>query len=724
MSGRVAMILACGCLAAGAAFAVEGKWTPEQLLEHDPRWLRALGLEVAPATLWRPDGDGLLAAAVRIDGCSAGFISERGLLLTNHHCAFSILQQHSTPRHDLITEGFLAAAPERELSGEGVRATVPHRITDVSAAVAAAVPAGADDLARYRAIEGEKKRLVADCERQESRRCEVAAFDGGSRHLLFENLEYPDVRLVYAPPRAVGDFGGETDNWSWPRHAGDFALLRVYSAPGGKPAARSAANLPYRPRHFFPVAPRGVRPGELVMVAGYPVLTYRSLIEPEMRERAETTLPRRAQILRAWIDMMDAAAASDKAAQIALADRIKALANNEKNARGQIAGMVRGRVLERKRAAEGEVLAWVERHPEHAAAAAAHAELARRAAERLGGVERDLLLELMKRGPKPLDLALTLVRHAHEQAKPDLEREPAYMERNRERLADSLRRDQKRFFLPAEAALLADLLARFAALPGTSRVPAAESLLAQAGDPDALRSRAADPLARSRVLDLDERVKMFTESEEQLRARRDPLLDLAAGLDLELRAAEERDHRFRGAESRLRPPWLRAVAAHAGKPVAPDANGTLRVTLGHVQGYSSRDGIWMQPQTTVAGLVAKHTGEEPFNAPASLRAAAARAAASRWADPALKDVPVCFLADADTSGGNSGSPVLNGRGELVGVNFDRVWENVANDFGYNPEVARNISVDVRFLLWVLSTASGEATAPAARLLAEMGIDRR
>jgi hypothetical protein len=211
---------------------------------------------------------------------------------------------------------------------------------------------------------------------------------------------------------------------------------------------------------------------------------------------------------------------------------------------------------------------------------------------------------------------------------------------------------------------------------------------------------------------------MFAATPQQLRARRDPLLDFAFAVDEELLALEAANERRAGAISRLRPAWRRAVMAHAGKPVAPDANGTLRVTFGHVRGYSPRDGVWMTPQTTVAGAVAKHTGEEPFAAPPWLLARAPAAAASRWADARLRDVPVGFLADADTTGGNSGSPVLDGRGRFVGLNFDRVWENVANDFGYDPAVARNVSVDVRYLLWVLESEHG---ARAAALLAEIGV---
>lgn len=709
---RIALILV-SALVAGEAFAVEGKWTPQQILEHDPKWLRELGLEIAPDRLWSRQGAGLLAAAVKVGtGCSGGFISAEGLVVTNHHCVFGILQQHATPENDLITHGFLAGGRAGELPGRGVRVTVPHRTTDVTAEVEAAVPAGADDLARFQAIERKKKELVAACEKQPNRRCQVEAFDGGVSYLLFEGLEYLDVRLVYAPPRAVGEFGGEVDNWSWPRHTGDFALVRVWAGADGNPAPNAEGNVPYRPPHFFPVAKRGVEPGSFVMLPGYPGLTYRSLTGTEMRERAELYFPRRAQLYRAWMDLMEAASAKDEPARIALADRLKTLANREKNARGQVAGIRRGSILEKKKAAEQEVLSWAASRPDQKAAVEAQRELARLMEERRRTWERDFLLDQVKFGPKPLELALTLVRWAGEKAKPDLEREPDYMERERSRLEERMRLDQKRMHVPTDQELTADVLRRFAALPEGSRVSALDPFPAEG---------VAGLYARTKVTDLDERMKMFAETAEQLRARRDPLLDLAFALDRELLAWKEREDRFKGAVSRLRPRWQRAVIAHAGKPVAPDANGTLRVSLAHVRGYVPRDAVRMEPQTTLSGVVEKHTGEEPFDVPDDLLAAAPSAASSRWAGPELRDVPVAFLADADTTGGNSGSPVVNARGELVGVNFDRVWENVANDFGYNPEVARNISSDVRYMLWMLEALRGDA---ARALLDEMGVGEK
>lgn len=715
---RPFIALVCA-LAAGEAFAVEGKWTPQQILEIDPQELRKLGLEIPPGKLWSREGAGLLAAAVKVGtGCSGGFISADGLIITNHHCAFDILQQHSSPERNLIENGFLARTRSEELVGKGTRITIPHRSTDVTAEIEAAVPAGADDLARYQAIERKKKELVSACEQQPNRRCQVEAFDGGVSYLLLEGIEYPDARLVFAPPRSVGEYGGEVDNWSWPRHTGDFALLRVWAGPQGEPLPEGKGTAAYRPPHFFPVASKGVGPGSFVLVAGYPGLTYRSLTAAEMRERAEHWFPRRAELYRDWMDLLEASSERSEEARIALADRLKSLANREKNSRGQVAGLRRGKILEKKEASEKQVLAWASGRPEQAEAVEAQKELAQMVESVLQSWDRDFLLDQTKSGPKPLELALTLVRWADQKVLPDLEREPEYMERERDRQRERLRRDQKRMHLPTEEALLADLLLRYADLPEGSRVAAVDGLLGSVRTPDAVRAKAADLIARTKVTDAAERDRMFGESAKELEARRDPLLDLAFALDQELRERKGREDRTKGTVARLRPQWQRAVIAHAGRPVAPDANGTLRVSLAQVQGYAPRDAVKLEPQTTVGGIVEKDTGEDPFAAPKAVLAAAPAAPSSHWADPKLHDVPVAFLADADTTGGSSGSPVLNSRGELVGVNFDRVWENVASDFGYNPEVARNVSVDVRYLLWLLETLHGEG---AQGVLKEMGV---
>lgn len=704
------------------ASAVSGKWTPQQILQHDRQWLQELGLEIPPEDLWHETEGGLLQAIVQLNGCSAGFISEQGLVITNHHCAFGLLQEHSVGERDVIRDGHLAVDSSDELPGSTAVAVVPHRFTDVTAEIEAAVPAGADDLARFRAIDRRKKEMVATCEATPFRHCRVATYDDGLLYLLIESLEFRDVRLVYAPPRSVGEYGGEVDNWMWPRHTGDVSMLRVYADAENRPADHSADNRPYRPSHFLKLSKEGVEAGDFVMVTGYPFRTYRSLVAAEMAERAELYFPQRAQLYRRWMDIMEASAADEPTAANILSSRLKGLANREKNSRGQVKGIARGRLLDKKRRVEEQVLAWAAERPEHRSAVAAQEGL-RGAVEswRQTSWQRDFLLEQASRGSLDLRLALTLTRWAQERRKPDLERHEEYQDRRRDSLLRSLRRDQKQRHGATEARLLEDLLLRLATLPEGQRVAAVEKHLQEDRSAKAIGRLAKRWTTASRVGDLESRLAMFEESVETLRERGDPLLDFAFDLGRDMAAMEEQEERREGLASRLRPTWRRAYEAFLGRPIDADANGTLRVSLAHVRGYHPRDGVFMEPLTRVAGIVEKHTGEEPFDAPEALLAAAPEAAASRWASDDLGDVAVCFLADGDTTGGSSGSPVLNGRGELVGVNFDRVWENIANDFGYNPDIARNISVDIRYVLWTLEELEQPRSEP---LLRELGLGQR
>ncbi|MGZ3461082.1 MAG: S46 family peptidase, partial [Archangium sp.] len=337
-------------------------------------------------------------------------------------------------------------------------------------------------------------------------------------------------------------------------------------------------------------------------------------------------------------------------------------------------------------------------------------------AEKAKTFEREFLLDTLKGGAKGPALAVTLARLAQEQAKPDLEREPEFMDRELPRLEDRLEREQKNFFLPADKRMFLALVRRAQGLGEGERIVAIDKHFGRTYAEKDVAAKIDALYAGSKVMDLAERQKMAGETEAQLRARKDPLLELAFDLSTELVALDELRDRRTGASVRLMPEWRRAVLAHAGKPVAPDANGTLRVTFAKVKGYVPRDGAFYTPQTTLAGVMEKHTGQEPFNVPAKVAAAAMARRYGPWMDKRLKDVPVDFLADADTTGGNSGSPTVNGKGQLVGVNFDRVWENVANDFGYNPDVARNVNVDVRYVLWLL-----DQIEDADGLLRELGV---
>lgn len=694
--------LCLALLTTAPALATEGKWTPQQVLEQGPGWLKAQGFELSLPALWDAKKQtGLLANAVQLPGCSGSFVSANGLLITNHHCVVGILQEHSSPQANLMREGYLAKSRTDEKPAKAYRLQVPRRFRDVTAEVMAQVPANVDDLGRFKAVELAQKQLIAECEKQPQTRCQFAIFDGGLFYTLTEFVELTDVRLVYAPPHMVGDYGGETDNWSWPRHTGDFALLRAYA--DGKP---------YVPAVHFAVSTQGVKPGSAVAVLGYPGTSYRAWLTSEMAERQERFYPAVQALTAEWIRIIENEGDRSPEALIAAADDLRSLLNRRKNAEGQLAGLKRGRILERQSADESRVKAFAT-SASMADALSAYEGLEGLMAERIASWEHDFLLDAVSWGPRSLNWSTTLVRRSTEAVKPDLDREPGYMERDLARLRERLERDQKRYAPSLERRLLVSWLKRAHALPQAQRLASIDALLAGVNDDKALDAKVDALMRASPVLDGEQRKKLFDETPQQLQARRDPLLELGFALDAERKAVKERRDRWNGAVLKLRPTWRKAVLAEAKKPVAPDANSSLRVTFGRVKGYSPRDAVTYAPQTTIEGMLAKHTGADPFEVPARVMEAAKRAN-SRFKDQGLGDVPVDFLADCDTTGGNSGSPTIDGKGRLVGVNFDRVWENVANDFGYNPDVARNVNADVRYLLWLLESVEG-----ATELLAEL-----
>lgn len=678
-------------LVSSLALAAEGKWTPQQVLQLGPAWVKQQGFGLPLDKLWNEKtGTGLLANAVQLPGCSGSFVSADGLLITNHHCIVGILQEHSTPQKNLSVDGYLAATRDDEKASKAFRIQVPRRFLDVTKDVLAAIPADADDLSRFKSVEATQKKLVAECEKQPNTRCVFASFDGGLFFTLTEFLELTDVRLVYAPPAAVGDFGGEVDNWMWPRHSGDFSLVRAYQ--DGKP---------FKPQAFFPLAKDGVKEGDAVAVLGYPGASFRAQLADEMAEREGRWYPRLHALMSEWEQIVEEEGKRSVEAQVANADDLRSILNARKNAEGQLAGLARGHILEKQRAAEERVKAFATKKPELASALEAHAGLTKLAADRLATWEHDFLLDVSARGARALSWPLMLARRSVEAQRPDAEREPGWQDRDLPRLRERHERDQKRYHPAVDQRLFVSWVKRALALPAEQRLAAVDAAFPTQRDDASIARRCSELAATSKVFDLETRKKLFDETPAQLEARKDPLLALSLALDAERRALRDRREVTSGRALLLRPAWRRAVIAEAGKTVAPDANSTLRVTFGRVKGYSPREAVQMTPFTTLRGMLAKHTGVEPFDAPEKIRKAAA--------DGKADGVAVDFLSDCDTTGGNSGSPVIDAKGRLVGVNFDRVWENVANDFGYNPDVARNVVADVRYLLWLLTDVDRSPT---------------
>ncbi|MBK9754661.1 MAG: S46 family peptidase [Nannocystis sp.] len=704
---------------AGSVRADEGQWMPSQIAELDQVRLRELGLELAPEQLWS-EGGGLMRAAVNLSGCSAAFISADGLIATNHHCAYGAIQANSSVEHDYLKDGFVARSREQELPGKDLSVRVLEGIDDVTARVQAAADAAPDDRARAQAIDRTRKQIVDECEKAGPQlRCEVATFYSGSQYQRFTYREFRDVRLVYAPPAAIGEFGGEVDNWMWPRHTGDFSLLRAYAGADNQPAEQGASNVPYRPVQWLRPAHTGVKPGDFVAVLGYPGSTQRYLPVVETERYIDQVFPARIDLYGEWIAIFEALGGRDPALGIKVAASKKSLANRHKNAEGMIAGLRAMKLVERRKLEEAALEQWAAR-PENAGFADVLPEIRAISQERRDGFAAEFLLDSLGNAGNLLGVAIDVVRRAREAKKPDLERVSGFMDRDAKRLRDRVERRLRDFDPEVDAQLLAALLVRAAAVPEAARIAALAPLLADASGPLTQRDAFVPGLRRrisgSRLADREVALALLAADEETLARSNDPIVVLARALVLEVEAYEARGEARVGRGARVGPRYFTMLRTVRQGPVYPDANGTLRFSYATIGGYSPREALVAAPQTTLTGQLAKLTGSSPFTLPERVLAQAGSAAQSYWSDPALGDLPINFLANGDTTGGNSGSPVINGRGELVGLNFDRVWENIAGDFGYNPARSRNVIVDLRYMLWLL-----DRVEDAGPLLAELGV---
>jgi hypothetical protein len=459
-----------------------------------------------------------------------------------------------------------------------------------------------------------------------------------------------------------------------------------------------------------------VNEGDFIALMGYPGSTHRHLPFPEVMRQVDQVLRARIDLYGQWIGIL--AEQAERSSEVAIKVKAihKSFANREKNARGMLAGIKRMDLLARRRERDAR-LRRLAAQRRGAGFARLFAEIESLSVEERAAYPRDFVLSAAMQGPSLLPLAVHIVRRAREREKPDIERADPYMDRNVPELRRGQERRLRTFDLEVEARLIASLVERSQQLE--RRISAFDHLGRLAADAgqnviDSIRERAA----ASKLSDAETAERLFDTTLADLEAAEDPMIEMALELAPTLEEAETQQHQRQGHAARVLPRFFSLLQQSAPGPLYPDANGTLRFSYAEVKGYSPRDGLIATPFTTLAGQLAKHRGSEPFDLPEAVRKAAPLALVSYWSAPELGDVPVCFLTNADTTGGNSGSPVINGRGELVGLNFDRVWENIAGDFGYNVAHSRNIVVDVRYLLWLI-----DRVHDADALLDELGVSR-
>ena len=702
--------------AAGAVHANEGMWVPQQLPQIADA-LKQAGLELDPQQLADLTGDPM-GAVVSLGGCTASFVSPQGLVVTNHHCAYGAIQLNSTAQKNLMQDGFYAATPGEEVTaGPNSRIYALESIRDVTGEMRAAIAAAKTPLARTQAADALEKQLVAECEAGGGYRCRVASFMGGNTWRLFKNLEIRDVRLVYAPPGAIGNYGGEVDNWMWPRHTGDFSFIRAYVGKDGKPAAYSQDNVPYQPKHWLKFADKDLGVGSFVMVAGYPGRTSRYALASEFADTVGWTYPVVGGHYKALVAMIEAAGEANPDIAVKYANTKRGMQNAMKNYDGQLAGFSRIGALDKKRAEEQAVLAWLRgQGAQGKAALAAHAQLEQLAAQARATRERDLVLGQLT-GSGTIGTAVDLYRLALERAKPDAAREQGYQERDMPAFEGNLQQMEKRY-QPAMNRQLAEYwLRQYLKLPKAQRVAAMDAWLG--GSDEAAIQRALDRLDGSRLGDLDARMALFKADRGAFERSEDPAVRFAVAVMPTLLKLQQQGKVRAGESLVVRPVFLQAVADYRqsrGEAIYPDANSTLRITFGNVMGYTTADGVRQPPFTTLEQVAAKATGETPFDAPKAELDAIAAKRYGGLADPRLGTVPVNFLSNLDITGGNSGSPVLDAEGKLVGLAFDMNWEAVASNWMFDPDMTRMISVDQRYMRWIMQEA-----APAPRVLEELGV---
>jgi len=693
---------------AATAHADEGQWQPHQLPQLKSE-LKRIGITM-PAEKLADLSKHPMSAIVSLGGCSASFVSPDGLVVTNHHCAYGAIQRNATPEKNYIINGFLAKTRAEELpGGPNTLVYVTEKVENVTERVLKGLSPDLSGRERHELVESRVKALVAECETDKAYRCSVPAFHRGLEYYRIKQLMIRDVRLVYAPSDRIGNYGGDIDNYEWPRQTGDYSFLRAYVGKDGRPADPSPNNVPYKSKDFLVVSAEGLKNGDPILLAGYPGRTSRYKLPSEIRFARDVDFPGKVATITADLSVIAAATQGNAAWDVRYASVAKGLNNVLKKTQGLLDGFARKDIAAIKDVQDAEFRAWQKSHPSGSANLLAELDnvigqdmaASRQEAAWLEATHSDLLKS-----------ARTLYRLALERQKPDAQREAGYQERDLSFIRARLTRLEQSFVPSVDEARYKAALARYARIDAKLHPQGVDALLPQA-------SMLAAMYKASDLSNTTSRLAWIGKDPDAFRLSNDPFIQLAVRLHDAGMALENRRNDIDGNLERVIPQYMAAVIAwkkSQGKPVYPDANSTLRVTYGTVSPYAPRDGLLKGPFTTVDGILEKETGKDPFIVPAPLKQAIQQKRFGVFKDRALGTVPVNFLSSADTTGGNSGSAVMNKNGELVGLNFDSTYESITKDWYFDTAITRAIHVDIRYMLWVMKEVDR-----ADNLLKEMTI---
>lgn len=704
MNKRFFLTLLLAFVCTTLSYADGGMWLMQQINGQVAR-MKSLGMQLEAADIYNPNGSSLKDAVVLFDGgCTGVLVSDQGLLLTNHHCGYDQIQQHSSVQHNYLKDGFWSYSLAEELVNPGLEVEVVDEITDVTAAVKKELerikkPSGLEFLSpRY--LSSLASEIVG--KKAASRpgyRYEIKAFYGGNRYYMFTKKVFRDVRLVAAPPSSIGKFGSDTDNWAWPRHTGDFSIFRLYADKNGNPAEYSKDNVPYRPKRWVKVNAQGVKEGDFALIMGYPGTTYKSFTADEVTEWSEIDNNIRIEMRGILQDVMLREMLADPKINIMYAAKYASSQNGYKRAQGANWAIRRRSLREIKLAQQQEVLAWAKQK------GIATTEEAVRAISKAIEGRQDLrmrqryLLEGILMGIEMSNAPTAdsdIAEHWNDPAR-------------REAGLQSIRKQFEAFFNKdyspeVEKALATALLTRYAErIPAEKQPISIREGIAEYGSAKAY----VEMIFEKSIYASRERFEEFMKNPDRDLLLRDPMSRFAASVAYEHQKLAKEVAAFDAPLAAAQRSYVASVLDMKGQPnLAPDANLTLRFTYGEIKGYQPRDVVTYGAKSTLEGVMEK---EDPNN----------------WeyvVDPKLKtlyeaknygryansdgSMPVNFCATTHTTGGNSGSPVMNARGELIGLNFDRNWEGVGGDIEYLPNYQRSIILDIRYLLFIIDKFAG------------------
>jgi hypothetical protein len=688
------------------AKADEGMWLPQLLGQLNEKQMKSLGMKISASDIYNINKGSLKDAIVSFGGfCTGELISDKGLLITNHHCGFDAIQNHSTIERNYLKDGFWAMNYGQELPNPGLFVTFIIRIDDVSSQVLNGVNNTTTESARQSLIDKNIEELKKTAKKENYQDLLVRPFFDGNKYYLFVTETYKDVRLVGAPPSSIGNFGKDTDNWMWPRHTGDFSMFRIYAGKDNKPAAYSADNVPYQPKKSLAISLDGLTSGDFTMVFGFPGRTTEYLPASAVEQIINVNDPAKIAIREKALAVIDGFMRNDEGIRIQYAEKYANIENAYKKWQGEVLGMKRTNGLDKKKAYESEFIRRVNANPkwkEKYGSLLSDLNTAYAEFKDLG-YARDYYNEVIGR----IELFAIAAQLNNLVALKEKNGEKGYLE-GLPAAKEKIQGIYKEYNAMVDQRLFAALMELYVKnqSPEMLAPDLVDWLKSNGGNVEKLADEVYDKTEMDNgaktLLDLENNPQQVLEKHKNDRVTR-----LLASINASY--AEKVTSKLTPIQNRinsLQRSYMQAqMEVFPEKRFYPDANSTMRVTYGQVKGYQARDAVDYTYYTYLDGVLEKYKpGDYEFDLPPKLIDLYHKKDYGQYA--AGGKLPVCFIATNHTTGGNSGSPALDAYGNLVGLNFDRVWEGTMSDLNYDPSICRNIMVDIRYVLFIIDKYAG------------------